>query len=122
MSMDQAVADLQTRLQLMEQELLQQRAANGALQAIVAAAQTAAAQPAAQPRSVIDTRGLGRPETFDGSVSKWRDWKVVMQSCTAACHDNLGQLMDVAENTEDPVMNAALTVLGSNRPANSWRS
>ena len=104
--MEQAVQDLQGRLGAMEQELLQQRGANATLQS-----QLAAAQPRAL-RNAVDTRGLGKPETFEGTVGKWRDWKVVMRSYTAACHDKLGVLMDRAENTENPMLNATLQNAG----------
>ena len=97
--------DLQTRLGAMEQELLQQRAANVALQSQLSSVSQA-------PRSAVDTRGLGKPEIFDGSTSKWRDWKVVMRSYAAACHDKLGVLMDRAENSENPVLNATLQITG----------
>ena len=104
--MEQAVADLGARLALMEQELLQQRASNAALQSQLAAAQSHG------PRSTVDTRGLGKLETFDGSAGKWRDWKVVMRSYTAACHERLGALMDRAETTDQPVQNAVLQNAG----------
>jgi hypothetical protein len=99
---------LQQRLQAMEGELLAQRAANAQLQAQVSRA--AASTPA--QRSVVDTRGLGKPDSFDGAAAKWRDWKVVMTSYTAACNTDLASLMTKAETTEDPVVNAALSTLG----------
>ena len=61
--------------------------------------QLAASQPVT--RSSVESRGLGKPGTRDGSVGKWRDWKVVMRSYTEACHDKLGHLMTVAERTGD---------------------
>ena len=55
------------RLQAMEGERLAQLAQNATLQAQVS--RTAAAAPA--QRSVIDTRGLGKPDSFDGTATKW---------------------------------------------------
>jgi len=92
------------RLQAMEGELLAQRAANASLQSAVSRATAVGTAP----RSVIDTRGLGKPEYFDGAAAKWRDWKVVMLSYTGACNSDLSALMATAEVTEDPVVNAAL--------------
>ena len=34
----------------------------------------------------IDTRMLGRPDTFDGSESKWGDWSTVMKAYAAFCN------------------------------------
>ncbi len=99
---------LQQRLMAVEGELLAQRGANVQLQA--QASRAAASTPA--QRSVVDTRGLGKPDSFDGAASKWRDWKVVMTSYTAACNTDLAALMTKAEITEDPVVNAAVGTLG----------
>jgi len=83
-------AALQTRLQAMETELLQQRAHNATLQSQVS---TTAAQTSVVTRSVVDTRGLGKPDSFDGTASKWRDWKVVLTAYTAAVNTDLVALM-----------------------------
>ncbi len=108
--MEEAFDQLVRRLDAMEGELLQQRSANAALQATVSRA--AAAVPPVARATVVDTRGLGKLVLFDGSSPQWRDRKVVMTSCTAACNTELAALMTKAETTEDPVMNAALTTLG----------
>ncbi len=97
------------RMAALEGELVQQRQANAVLHAAVSQAATL---PPAQRASVVDTRGLGKPDSFDGSGSKWRDWKVVMTSYTAACNGELALLMSKAEMTEEPVMNAVLDTLG----------
>ena len=99
---NEMVDDLQQRLLAMEQELVQQRGVNTTLQSLIAAG------AATTTRSAIDTRGLGRPEAFDGTAETWRDWKVTMKSYTAACNDKLGALVKRAEETDNPVMNAAL--------------
>ena len=91
----------------MERELVAQRAANAILQEQVTAIPTTVADATRGKRATaVDTRGLGRPETFDGTVPKWRDWKVVLRSYTAACHTGLAGLMEKAEDTEEPVLNA----------------
>ena len=36
--------------------------------------QSLLAAGAATTRSAIDTRGLGRPEAFEGTAEKWRGW------------------------------------------------
>ncbi len=86
------------RMGALEGELVAQRQANAVLQASVS--QAAASTPA--PRSsVVNTRGLGKPDSFDGSSVKWRDWKVVMTSYTTACNGELALLMTKAEMTEE---------------------
>ena len=102
-------AALTTRLQAMEGELLQQRAQNATLQAQVSAT---AARTTTTTRAVVDTRGLGKPDSFDGTASKWRDWKVVLTAYTAAVNTDLAALMVAAETTEDPIQNAVLGTLG----------
>ena len=37
----------------------------------------------------IDTRMLGRPDTFDGSESKWGDWSTVTKAYAALCNASL---------------------------------
>ena len=107
--MEEAFNQMQQRMLALEGELMQQRQMNQLLQATVS--RTAASAPV-QRASVVDTRGLGKPDSFDGSGSKWRDWKVVMTSYTAACNGELATLMAKAETTEEPVVNAALSTLG----------
>ena len=45
----------------------------------------------------IDTRMLGRPDTFDGSESKWGDWITVMKAYAALCNASLVSAMPASE-------------------------
>ena len=45
----------------------------------------------------IDTRMLGRPDTFDGSESKWVDWRTVMKAPAALCNASLVTAMPATE-------------------------
>ena len=45
----------------------------------------------------IDTRMLGRPDTFDGSESKWGDWSTVMKAYAALCNASLVTAMPATE-------------------------
>ena len=45
----------------------------------------------------IDTRMLGRPDTFDGSESKWDDWSTVMKAYAALCNASLVSAMPASE-------------------------
>ena len=45
----------------------------------------------------IDTRMLGRPDTFDGSESKWSDWSTVMKAHAALCNASLVTAMPASE-------------------------
>ena len=107
--MEDAFNQMMQRMAALEGELVQQRQMNAMLQASVS--QAAASAPA-QRASVVDTRGLGKPDSFDGSGAKWRDWKVVMTTYTAACNCELALLMTKAEMTEEPVVNAVLSIEG----------
>ena len=103
----QAEAATVQRLQAMEGELVAQRNQNALLQAQVSRAALGPVQ-----RSAVDTRGLGKPDAFDGTAAKWRDWKVVMTSYTAAVNSELAALMLKAEVTEDPIVNAVMASQG----------
>ena len=96
--MEQALLGMQKRMVMMEQEILVQRGMNTSLQQVIANG-VGASQPV---RSGVDTRGLGKPEMFEGTTAKWRDWKVAMRSYTAACHGDVADLMKTSESTEDP--------------------
>ena len=56
----------------------------------------------------IDTRNLGKPETFDGEAAKWRDWSLVLRSCISAVDHNAVALMNRAEASANPVLNLTL--------------
>ena len=101
------MGQMMQRMAALEGELVQQRQAKAVLQASAVLQAPAPAQRA----SVIDTRGLGKQDSFDGSGAKWRDWKVVMTSYTAACNGELALLMRKAEMTQEPLENAALATL-----------
>ena len=45
----------------------------------------------------IDTRMLGRPDTFDGSESKRGDWSTVMKAYAALCNASLVSAMPASE-------------------------
>ena len=84
-----AEAALEARLQQLEQQLRTVDAAfmdstrrEALLQAEVLRISTATGSLSAAPRSTIDTRTLGKPDTFNGEAGKWSDWKTVM---TAYC-------------------------------------
>ena len=82
--------DMLNRVNQMEQEILVQRGTNVALQQVIA---NGIAPPT---RSGVDTRGLCKPDAFEGVTAKWRDWQVVLCSYTAACHADLSALMRAA--------------------------
>ena len=69
--MEDAFNQMMQRMAALEGELVQQRQNYATLQASVS--QAAASVPV-QRASVVDTRGLGKPDSFDGSGAKWRDW------------------------------------------------
>ena len=68
------------------------------LQAEVQRLSTAAATGSTAPRSTIDTRTLGKPDTFSGEQGRWSDWKTVMTAYCAVISDRLGMLMQSIED------------------------
>ena len=70
-------------------------------------AQTARPTPDATA-SLVDTRLLGNPESFDGGAG-WKDWIIVFRSYSSACSAPLGLLLERAERSADQVLNATLT-------------
>ena len=56
----------------------------------------------------IDTRNLGRPESFDGTDVKWRDWAVVFRSYASLVNPRLERLMKAAEANPGPVLRGQL--------------
>ena len=96
------------RMQTMEQELLQERAVNASLRPL-----TSVVPEGTRKTWALDTRGLGKPAVFDGAALKWRDWKVLTMSHTAASHDGLSGLMTLSGGTEEPVLNAVRTRRGA---------
>eukprot|EP00974_Lingulodinium_polyedra_P114612 11096729-Lingulodinium_polyedra.AAC.1 len=77
-----------------------QEAANA--QAAAAAVPNGAGPPVAAPEvQTIDTRLLGKPDSFDGATG-WRDWSVVFRSYVAACNTRMGTLMAAHESDATP--------------------
>ena len=82
------------------------------LQAAAAAPpQVAAVQPAPTPAAaapIIDTRYIGKPDSFDG-VKGWRDWSTVFTAYCSAINPGLQALMSHAEQSVTPVLNATIS-------------
>merc|ERR1712194_785693 len=75
----------------MEQELVRVRAATGS-----------------RARVGIDTRNLGRPSTFNGQDSTWRDWSIVFSSYSALVNPELRQLMEASAASVAPALNESM--------------
>ena len=83
------------RLFLQNQQVitdLQQR-----LEEAQAAAQTARVGAGTATSSFIDTRVLGKPESFEGNEAKWPDWSVVVRAYMSLVNTRLGTLLPAAE-------------------------
>ena len=59
-------------------------------------------------RPLIDTRILGKPDTFNGEESKWKDWSVVTKTYAGVVCPALAHLMAAAEASPGAVPNATL--------------
>ena len=109
-SLMQAVADLQ-------RQLAEGDAVRVEMEQRIAMAETAAAaavgvnEPAERVaggggrRVGVDTRNLGRPESFDGQDAKWRDWSIVFKSYAGLVNPFLADAMQRAERSEGTVWN-----------------
>ena len=66
---------------------------------------TGAPAPATGGRSqpILDTRVLGKPETFDGSIEKWADWAFVFRSYVHCVSADLGTLLHEAEGRTEQI-------------------
>ena len=45
----------------------------------------------------IDTRVLGKPQSFEGNEAKWPDWSVVVRAYMSLVNTQLGTLLPAAE-------------------------
>ena len=107
--LEQALQQAVQQLAVMQQQLNETReAATSATAAAVSAGKGARAAAArggvaggasgGGPHGFgIDTRMLGRPDTFDGNESKWGDWSTVMKAYAALCNASLVSAMPASE-------------------------
>lgn len=58
---------------------------------------------------LIDSRVIGKPETFSGEHAKWKDWSVKFRSYAAAHNERLGKRLKEVEELTEKVLNAAQT-------------
>ena len=58
---------------------------------------------------ILDTRVLGKPDTFDGVEKNWPDWSVVIKAFSTLNNGDIGKLMDFAEeHSEIEILNGVL--------------
>ena len=81
------------------------QAAQQASQQASASAASAAATP--QQQGMIDTRLIGRPDSFDGG-NTWRDWSTAFRSYASAVSSRFGDILTHAEAQTTPLLNATL--------------
>ena len=86
-------------------QALQQRADSA--EAALAQARSSTPSATHHPVSAIDTRIIGKPDTFDGQKG-WKDWSIVLKSYAGAINPNLQSLMERAAQSTTPVLNASL--------------
>ena len=100
-------AQRQLENQLLQESSLRQ-SAESQLQAVVG---TLMGSRSATMQQLVDTRMLGKPGTWDGSESGWKDWKFVTASYLLAAMPTLEPLLARAE--QDASQSVLLTDLGS---------
>ena len=57
----------------------------------------------------IDTRTLGKPDTFHGEEQKWADWRVILKAYCGVVSLRMVVLMTTQETTGTPMLQATLT-------------
>eukprot|EP00973_Karenia_brevis_P014530 1983290-Karenia_brevis.AAC.1 len=62
--------------------------------------QGATATGSQQQQGAVDTRVPGRPDSFKGEESAWKDWSIVMRSYAALVEPRLGPLMSATEESD----------------------
>ena len=55
--------------------------------------------------SVVDTKLLGKPPSFDGAPEKWRDWSLVFKAYMGAVDERYGDAFRMIETAVEPVLN-----------------
>lgn len=68
-----------------------------------------ASYPTTRFQSVVDTRVLGKPETFKGEPSKYRDWIFILKSYLGAIDSRFPELLENVEGSDVAMYNATLT-------------
>ena len=68
-----------------------------------------ASSPTTRFQSVVDTRVLGKPETFKGEPSKYRDWIFILKSYLGAIDSRFPELLEKVEGSDVAMYNATLT-------------
>ena len=91
-----------------------QQAAQAQQQAHAAQAQATSTEPQRSSgfsfgqNRTVDTRVLGKPDTFEGTPGTWRDWSTIFRAYAAACEPDLLKLMTSVENKTTPCLNVSL--------------
>ena len=60
---------------------------------VIGTLRTQVQSPPITSASLVDTRLLGKPFSFDGGAG-WKDWSIVFQSCASACSAPLGSILE----------------------------
>lgn len=95
-------AELQQTVQAQRADLIHLRdqalVQEGRLQAAVAAA-----APGGGGRTLVDTRGIGKPSVFDSDMKKWKTWSFKYTNFATAVYAKIGVLLDWAIEQQDPI-------------------
>ena len=78
-----------------------------------AAAAAAATSAASTKRSLVDTRGIGKPPVFDSSPAKWPGWAVKMENFVASVFQGGRVAMQWAANAEDAIVTINTREIGA---------
>ena len=54
-------------------------------------------------KSVVDTRVLGRPKSFDGQQENWQDWTFAMRAYLSCLTETMADLLDATEKSPETI-------------------
>ena len=97
-----AMSQLQATVQAQNLELQTAR------QEASAAAARAASVASSTNQSLIDTRLLGKPRSFDGSDEAWSNFSTILRAYMGAISPELLSAMQAAEAETSPIVQSAL--------------
>jgi len=66
--------------------------------------------PWPQPPAVVDTRALGKPQSYDGSEALWKEWRFTFTAYAGCVAFELRELMERAASQSEPINTLALNL------------
>ena len=105
--MEQVVQQLQQQVQQLQQQLLQQQQQQGGgammAEAVAAIRELAAAQNRPTRPMLVDNKGLGRPQTFNGKEGHFQRWSQKFESFVSGVFPEAGRILTWASDQPEEI-------------------